>query len=104
MPKSKPFSLTIIVEEYDRYGGGAEARLRTYTGKDELAVLQKIADKHGYGRIRQSDLDLEGDGAKLTAKLVWDNIQDTNGDGCDYISAFMVGEIKALKYRGPKKG
>lgn len=96
MPKAKPFSITIVVERYERYGA-SEAVTRTYKGKDELTVLQKIAENHSYGRIDPDDLD---EGEELTARYVWDQIESLNGDGCDYIAAYLT---DAKPYKGPKK-
>ncbi len=99
----KEFALTIVYEGYVRNGG-----TKTYSGKDEVTVLQKIAERHMYGYVMK-EVEIiengetfcdESDEKETDAKKVWRSIRSMNGDGCDYISAFFVGSHH--RYKGPK--
>lgn len=97
MAKKKEFVISVVVEAYDRYENQA-GRLVVHRGKDEVEVLTKIINKHGYG------LDEDGDYDKSkppTAKQIWKKIKEQNGDGCDLISAYFIGE--PIAYKGPGK-
>lgn len=80
-------TLTVVYEKYGRSGGDSGARIKTYTGESEVDVLKEILERHSYGVPELCEGEEE-----LTAKIMWDSLQDLNGDGCDYIIAVLVGE------------
>jgi len=81
--------VTVVFEPYER--GPSESKTKTYKGKTEKEVLLKISKAHSY------DFEDEDEGDATTAKDVYDNIMESNGDGCDYIAAMYVGTPVVFK-------
>jgi len=80
---------TVIYIRYTPYSlGNDPPRVKTYEGNDEREVLNKIAKVHSYDFERQE---------MMSAKELYDNIMDVNGDGCDYIVNIFRGELVAYK-------
>jgi hypothetical protein len=88
MTAREEYVLTIVYDEYVRFGGG-EIKVRTFRGATEFDVLVKVACAHSY-------LDKNDDTGVIASKSVDEIvafINERNGDGCDYIAAAFEGEM-----------
>ena len=71
--------LRVVFEEYKRYQPG-RVRRATVSGKDRLDALKKMVDRMGL-YLDSDYIEEEG----MTADEVIENIEMSNGDGCDFI-------------------
>lgn len=91
--KSKPFVMTIVFQKYMREESTGETEVVTYTGENESEVLLQILENHLYCVDNEEE-------SVPSARELWELIEYQNGDGADYISAFLIGEAKV--YSGPR--
>lgn len=74
----------LYIEEYERFSCGKLATIR-YTG-DWENVLNTISDNHSYSW----KVGLNEDGEIVSCDDVFKSIEESNGDGCDFIIKWSV--------------
>jgi hypothetical protein len=80
--------LTVVCSTYATNGDDSEFKVKTYRGKDEREVMNKIVKAHSYS--------FEGQG-QMSAKELYENLIDYSDDGCDYIVGVYAGELVEYK-------
>ena len=74
------------LETYGRYGDGGEIRHIHATGHDEkyamFVLLEMIGTYLDFESIKEWEDELE---REVTVKEIVENLESSNGDGCDYI-------------------
>ena len=86
-----PAKLKVTYMPYDRFGGGDVVKTATVSGPDLLSALKKMCD-HMTLYLDSEYIEDEG----MTAQDVIESIEESNGDGCDYILALAnltTGEV-----------
>lgn len=82
--------LIAVFETYERYGAGTTKKL-TANGKDKIDCLKKLVDRMGiYLDSEGIDEKIEEEGATFESLIK--EIDESNGDGCDYIISLMDSE------------
>ena len=75
-----PTKLKVTYMPYERYGGDDVVKTATVSGPDLLSALKKMCDRM---TLYLDSEYIEDD--EMTAEDVIENIEESNGDGCDYI-------------------
>lgn len=84
-PSGKKFTLQVTYEPYERYEQTAPRRL-TIHAKSEKGLLMALADNLGL-YIDSEEIEEDKD---FNVQKYIDEIEDENGDGCDWISRLSI--------------